>query len=117
MAEGGGLLNRYRTKSSIGGSNPPLSASFLWNPLKTCKLMTMQKVTCCRAPDNMCSNFAIFALLPTRKPNKTDSAWLPLKLGTTSLAPELNSQTVESFRSDPAYQFVAATPAGSHSIV
>ncbi len=27
MAEGGGLLNRYRTKSSIGGSNPPLSAS------------------------------------------------------------------------------------------
>ncbi len=28
MAEGGGLLNRYRVKSSIGGSNPPLSASF-----------------------------------------------------------------------------------------
>ena len=27
MAEGGGLLNRYRTKSSIGGSNPPLSAT------------------------------------------------------------------------------------------
>ena len=27
MAEGGGLLNRYRVKSSIGGSNPPLSAS------------------------------------------------------------------------------------------
>ena len=27
MAEGGGLLNRYRIKSSIGGSNPPLSAS------------------------------------------------------------------------------------------
>jgi integrase/recombinase XerD len=26
VAEGGGLLNRYRTKSSIGGSNPPLSA-------------------------------------------------------------------------------------------
>ena len=26
MAEGGGLLNRYRVKSSIGGSNPPLSA-------------------------------------------------------------------------------------------
>ena len=25
-AEGGGLLNRYRVKSSIGGSNPPLSA-------------------------------------------------------------------------------------------
>ena len=44
MAEGGGLLNRYRTKSSIGGSNPPLSASFFWNPLKTCKLMTMQVV-------------------------------------------------------------------------
>ena len=29
MAEGGGLLNRYRAKSPIGGSNPPLSASFL----------------------------------------------------------------------------------------
>ena len=27
VAEGGGLLNRYRVKSSIGGSNPPLSAS------------------------------------------------------------------------------------------
>ena len=27
MAEGGGLLNRYRVKSSIGGSNPPLSAT------------------------------------------------------------------------------------------
>ena len=27
VAEGGGLLNRYRIKSSIGGSNPPLSAS------------------------------------------------------------------------------------------
>jgi hypothetical protein len=26
VAEGGGLLNRYRVKSSIGGSNPPLSA-------------------------------------------------------------------------------------------
>ncbi len=30
MAEGGGLLNRYRTKSSIGGSNPPLSAMTLF---------------------------------------------------------------------------------------
>ncbi len=29
VAEGGGLLNRYRVKSSIGGSNPPLSASDL----------------------------------------------------------------------------------------
>jgi hypothetical protein len=29
VAEGGGLLNRYRVKSSIGGSNPPLSASLL----------------------------------------------------------------------------------------
>ena len=28
MAEGGGLLNRYRVKSSIGGSNPPLSAIY-----------------------------------------------------------------------------------------
>ena len=27
MAEGGGLLNRYRAKSSIEGSNPSLSAS------------------------------------------------------------------------------------------
>jgi hypothetical protein len=27
VAEGGGLLNRYRIKSSIGGSNPPLSAT------------------------------------------------------------------------------------------
>ncbi len=34
MAEGGGLLNRYRTKSSIGGSNPPLSASSLGKPGK-----------------------------------------------------------------------------------
>jgi hypothetical protein len=31
VAEGGGLLNRYRTKSSIGGSNPPLSAIPLQN--------------------------------------------------------------------------------------
>jgi hypothetical protein len=28
VAEGGGLLNRYRVKSSIGGSNPPLSAIY-----------------------------------------------------------------------------------------
>ena len=28
VAEGGGLLNRYRVKSSIEGSNPSLSASF-----------------------------------------------------------------------------------------
>ena len=28
MAEGAGLLNRYTVKSRIGGSNPPLSASF-----------------------------------------------------------------------------------------
>src|SRR6266705_2169218 len=28
VAEGGGLLNRYTVKSRIGGSNPPLSASF-----------------------------------------------------------------------------------------
>src|ERR1035438_7507191 len=27
VAEGGGLLNRCRVKSSTGGSNPPLSAS------------------------------------------------------------------------------------------
>ncbi len=29
VAEGGGLLNRYRVKNSIGGSNPPLSATEL----------------------------------------------------------------------------------------
>jgi hypothetical protein len=29
VAEGGGLLNRYRVKNSIGGSNPPLSAIYL----------------------------------------------------------------------------------------
>ena len=29
MAEGDGLLNRYRAKSPIGGSNPPLSATFI----------------------------------------------------------------------------------------
>jgi hypothetical protein len=28
VAEGDGLLNRYTVKSRIGGSNPPLSASF-----------------------------------------------------------------------------------------
>ncbi len=28
VAEGAGLLNRYTVKSRIGGSNPPLSASF-----------------------------------------------------------------------------------------
>ncbi len=37
MAEGGGLLNRCRVKSSTGGSNPPLSATtpsedFRYNP-------------------------------------------------------------------------------------
>jgi hypothetical protein len=34
-AEGGGLLNRYRTKSSIGGSNPPLSAITICKLLRT----------------------------------------------------------------------------------
>ena len=29
MAEGAGLLNRYTVKSRIGGSNPPLSATFI----------------------------------------------------------------------------------------
>jgi hypothetical protein len=28
VAEGDGLLNRYTAKSRIGGSNPPLSATF-----------------------------------------------------------------------------------------
>ena len=28
VAEGDGLLNRYTVKSRIGGSNPPLSATF-----------------------------------------------------------------------------------------
>ena len=27
MAEGGGLLNRYRTSNPVGGSNPPPSAT------------------------------------------------------------------------------------------
>src|SRR5207237_5566656 len=36
VAEGGGLLNRYRVKSSIGGSNPPLSARI--TRLPACKL-------------------------------------------------------------------------------
>ena len=31
MAEGAGLLNRYTVKSRIGGSNPPLSATFIFN--------------------------------------------------------------------------------------
>ncbi len=30
VAEGAGLLNRYRFKRSIGGSNPPLSATFIF---------------------------------------------------------------------------------------
>ena len=34
MAEGGGLLNRYTVKSRIGGSNPPLSATFIINDLQ-----------------------------------------------------------------------------------
>jgi hypothetical protein len=29
VAEGDGLLNRYRAKSPIGGSNPPLSATLI----------------------------------------------------------------------------------------
>jgi hypothetical protein len=33
VAEGDGLLNRYTVKSRIGGSNPPLSASFSCNLL------------------------------------------------------------------------------------
>src|SRR3954453_23320220 len=36
VAEGGGLLNRYRVKSSIGGSNPPLSARFTTFPPQLC---------------------------------------------------------------------------------
>ena len=31
MAEGAGLLNRYTVKSRIGGSNPPLSATLIFN--------------------------------------------------------------------------------------
>jgi hypothetical protein len=30
VAEGDGLLNRYTVKSRIGGSNPPLSAIFIF---------------------------------------------------------------------------------------
>ena len=36
VAEGGGLLNRYRVKNSIGGSNPPLSAILLESMIYGC---------------------------------------------------------------------------------
>ena len=39
VAEGGGLLNRCRVKSSTGGSNPPLSAIDLNNTMKIHNLM------------------------------------------------------------------------------
>ena len=38
MAEGDGLLNRYTVKSRIGGSNPPLSAIFSLQFIKTQKI-------------------------------------------------------------------------------
>ncbi len=51
MAEGGGLLNRCRTKSSTGGSNPPLSAS-------TPKLFRMNtKPPCYTSCDTFCLTF------------------------------------------------------------
>jgi len=34
VAEGGGLLNRCTVKSRTGGSNPPLSASLSFTPVK-----------------------------------------------------------------------------------
>ena len=48
MAEGGGLLNRYRVKSSIWGSNPHLSASFPC-PLRIVDL-NIEKHRGCRTP-------------------------------------------------------------------
>ena len=42
MAEGGGLLNRYRVKSSIGGSNPPLSARICDKSLKIINMYNYQ---------------------------------------------------------------------------
>ena len=39
MVEGGGLLNRYRVKSSIEGSNPSPSASSLFPNVHICPLV------------------------------------------------------------------------------
>ena len=50
MAEGGGLLNRYRVKSSIGGSNPPLSARDYPISFKIFNLLIRQAVTLAGAP-------------------------------------------------------------------
>jgi hypothetical protein len=44
-AEGGGLLNRYRAKSSIEGSNPSLSAS-------ESKLFKINNLTTWETPDS-----------------------------------------------------------------
>jgi hypothetical protein len=51
VAEGGGLLNRYRVKSSIGGSNPPLSARKPHNSLKINNMLSDQQLIVVGNPD------------------------------------------------------------------
>ena len=59
VAEGGGLLNRCRTKSSTGGSNPPLSASKT-NYFRMCNLAANNKPGLAAksgfrlSPENLC---------------------------------------------------------------
>ena len=59
VAEGGGLLNRCRTKSSTGGSNPPLSASKT-NYLRMCSLLANKRPDLAAksgfrlSPENLC---------------------------------------------------------------
>ena len=59
VAEGGGLLNRCRTKSSTGGSNPPLSASKTKH-FRVCNLATSNKPDLAAksgfrlSPENLC---------------------------------------------------------------
>jgi hypothetical protein len=52
VAEGGGLLNRCRVKSSTGGSNPPLSAIDLAKLLKT-KVKTIESSILLRLDDRV----------------------------------------------------------------
>src|ERR1019366_5684900 len=59
VAEGGGLLNRCRTKSSTGGSNPPLSASKT-KYFRMCNLVAKNKPDLAAksgfrlSPENLC---------------------------------------------------------------
>ena len=43
-AEGGGLLNRYRAKSSIEGSNPSLSARQSPSPIRSAQIIQMSRL-------------------------------------------------------------------------